>query len=153
MIMKGEETGRLNVDSIMDFIARIPGLPEKRIRIIEKGIAAFLDNDYITSISILVPQVEYLVRLFFQTNGFTVTDNDKIGTTSDALGTLLSKEDIIVCEKNISNYLRLILSQKTGWNMRNLYCHGIEDSFSLTHADRVFHIVLLMAALMQPQDK
>ena len=153
MIMKGEETGRLNVDSIMDFIARIPGLSEKRIRIIEKGIAAFLDNDYITSISILVPQVEYLVRLFFQTNGFTVTDNDKIGTTSDALGTLLSKEDIIVCEKNISNYLRLILSQKTGWNMRNLYCHGIEDSFSLTHADRVFHIVLLMAALMQPQDK
>lgn len=152
MIMKGEETGRLNVDSIMDFIARIPGLPEKRIRIIGKGIAAFLDNDYITSISILIPQVEYLVRLFYQTNGFTVTDNDKVGTTSDALGTLLSKEDIIVFEKNISYYLRLILSQKTGWNVRNLYCHGIEDAFSLTHADRIFHIILLMAALMRPQD-
>lgn len=152
MIMKGEETGRLNVDSIMDFIAHIHGLSEKRIRIIEKGIAAFLDNDYITSISILVPQVEYLVRLLYQTHGFTVTDNDKVGTTSDALGTLLTKEDIIVCEKNISYYLRLILSQKTGWNMRNLYCHGIEDSFSLAHADRVFHIILLMAALMQPQD-
>lgn len=153
IVLKGVETGRLNVDSLMDFIARIPDLPDKRIHIIEKGISAFLDNDYITSISILVPQVEYLVRLFYQAHGFTVTDNDKVGTTSDALGTLLAKEDIIVCEKNISYYLRLILSQKTGWNMRNLYCHGIEDSFSLTHADRVFHIILLMAALMQPQDE
>lgn len=153
IILKGQEGGLFSVDNIMDFVSRVPYLSEKRIRIIEKGVAAFLDHDYITSISILMPQTEHLIRVFFLSNGYTVTGNDKTGTTSDALGTLLDNDDIIVCEKNISNYLRLILSMKTGWNVRNLYCHGLEESFSLSHADRVFHIVILMATLLQPNEE
>ncbi|MCR5191926.1 MAG: DUF4209 domain-containing protein [Bacteroidales bacterium] len=153
IILKGQEVGLFSVDNIMDFVSRVPYLSEKRIRIIEKGVAAYLDHDYITSISILVPQTEHLIRVFFLSNGYTVTDNDKTGTTSDALGTLLDNDDIIVFEKNISNYLRLILSMKTGWNVRNLYCHGLEESFSLSHADRVFHIVILMATLLQPNEE
>lgn len=151
IILKGQESGLFGLDNVMNFVARVPVLSEKRVRIIEKGVSAFLENDYITSISILIPQTEYLIRAYYLANGFTVTDNDKTGTTSDALGKILDNDDIIIFDKNISNYLRMILSMKTGWNIRNLYGHGIEESFSLSHADRVFHIVILMAALMQPQ--
>lgn len=72
------------------------------------------------------------------------------GTTSDALGTLLDNDDIKLDDINFSRYLRLMLSQKTGWNMRNLYCHGLSESFGMPHADRVFHIILLMATLLLP---
>ncbi len=150
IILKGIEKGLFNVDNVMNFISQVPSLSEKRIRIIEKGIGAYLDNDYISSISILIPQIEHMVRLFFQLHGYTVTNNDQTGTTSDALGTLLDNDDIKLDDINFSRYLRLMLSQKTGWNMRNLYCHGISESFGMPHADRVFHIVLLMATLLRP---
>ena len=136
--------------TMLCFVSQVPSLSEKRIRIIEKGIEAFLDNDYVSSISILIPQIEHMVRLFFQLHGYTVTNNDLTGTTSDALGTLLDNDDITLDDINFSRYLRLMLSQKTGWNMRNIYCHGISESFGMPHADRVFHIVLLMATLLQP---
>ncbi len=151
ILMKGIEKGLFSVDNVMNFISRATSLSEKRIRIIEKGIRAFLDEDYVSSISILIPQIEFMIRLLYQIHGYTVTDNDKIGTTSDALGTLLEKDDIKIEDINISRYLRLMLSQKTGWNMRNLYCHGITESFGMLHADRVFHIVLLMATLLLPE--
>lgn len=150
IIMKGIEKGLFCVDNIMNFISRIPSLSAKRIGIIEKGVAAYLDNDYVTSISILIPQIEHMVRMFFQLHGYTVTDNDQTGTTSDALGTLLDNDDIKLDDINFSRYLRLMLSQKTGWNMRNLYCHGLSESFGMPHADRVFHIILLMATLLLP---
>lgn len=150
IIMKGIEKGLFNVDNVMNFVAQIPSMNEKRIRIIEKGIGAYLDDDYVSSISILIPQIEYMVRLFFQLHGYSVTDNDQTGTTSDALGTLLDNDDIKLDDINFSRYLRLMLSQKTGWNMRNIYCHGISESFGMPHADRVFHIVLLMATLLRP---
>ena len=139
-----------SVDNIMYFISRIPSLSAKRIGIIEKGVAAYLDNDYVTSISILIPQIEHMARMFFQLHGYTVTDNDQTGTTSDALGTLLDNDDIKLDDINFSRYQRLMLSQKTGWNMRNLYCHGLSESFGMPHADRVFHILLLMATLLLP---
>lgn len=153
ILVKGIEKGLFSVDNVMNFISKSTSLSEKRIRIIEKGITAFLDDDYVTSISILIPQIEFMIRLLYQMHGYTVTDNDKTGTTSDALGTLLEKDDIKIEDINISRYLRLMLSQKTGWNMRNLYCHGITDTFGVLHADRVFHIVLLMATLMLPEEE
>lgn len=97
----------------------------------------------------MIPQIEYMVRAFYAQNGYSVTSNDIIGTTSDALGTLLNNEEIVILDRDITRYLRTILSNRTGWNLRNLYCHGIDDSFSLIQADRVFHIILLMAVLSQ----
>jgi len=149
IIITGQRRGLFTVDSIMNFIAKSPILTPRRIAIIEKGIYAFMEYDYISAISILIPQIEYMVRAFYAQNGFTVTSNDYIGTTSDALGTLLNNDEIIILDWDITRYLRTILSNRTGWNLRNLYCHGIDDSFSIIQADRVFHILLLMAVLSQ----
>lgn len=143
----------LNVDNVMSFIAKSTVLSPRRVSIIEKGVHAFLEYDYVVAMSILIPQIEYMIREFYAKIGYTVTANDTIGTTSDALGTLLNNEDIMVFDKNISRYLRTVLSNRTGWNLRNLYCHGIDDSFSITQADRIFHILLLMATLTQTDDE
>lgn len=149
IIITGQRRGLFTVDNIMNFIAKSPILTPRRIAIIEKGIYAYMEYDYISAISILVPQIEYMVRAFYAQNGYAVTTNDYIGTTSDALGTLLNNDEIIILDRDITRYLRTILSNRIGWNIRNLYCHGIDDSFSIIHADRVFHILLLMAVLSQ----
>lgn len=153
IIKRWQETGGLNPDMVMDHIATAKGLSAKRIRIIGKGINAFFEDDYITSISILLPQIEFMVRTLFQSLGCVVTDNDKTGATSDALGTLLENKSLIIEGRDIIKYLQLILSWKTAWNIRNLYCHGLEDSFNESHADRVFHIVVLLATLLKFVDE
>lgn len=149
IIITGQRRGIFTVDNIMNFISKSPILTPRRVSIIEKGIYAYMEYDYISAISILVPQIEFMVRAFYAHNGYPVTTNDYIGTTSDALGTLLNNDEIIILDWDITRYLRTILSNRTGWNLRNLYCHGIDDSFSIIHADRVFHILLLMAVLSQ----
>lgn len=151
IILCGQERGVFNVDNVMNFVARSAILTPRRISIIEKGVYAFMEYDYVTAMSILIPQIEFMVREYYAKNGYVVTDNDAIGTKSDALGTLLNNDDIVLFDKNITRYLRTILSNRTGWNLRNLYCHGIDDSFSTIQADRIFHILLLMAALSQKE--
>ena len=149
IIITGQKRGLFTVDGIMNYIAKSPILSPQRVSIIEKGIYAYMEYDYISAISILIPQIEYMVRAFYAQNGYTVTTNDCIGTMSDALGTLLNNDEIIILDRDVTRYLRTILSNRTGWNLRNLYCHGIDDTFSIIHADRVFHILLLMAVLSQ----
>lgn len=153
IIMRWQEKGGLNPDMVMNHIATAKGVSAKRIRIIGRGITAFFEDDYITSISILLPQIEFMVRTLFQSLGCVVTDNDKTGATSDALGTLLENKSLIIKGRDIIKYLQLILSWKTAWNIRNLYCHGLEDSFNESHADRVFHIVVLLATLLKFVDE
>lgn len=151
IILCGQKRSVFNVDNVMNFIGQSTIMTSRRIAIIEKGVYAFMEYDYVTSMSILIPQIEFMVREFYAKNGFIVTNNDAIGTTSDALGTLLNNDDIVLFDKNITRYLRTILSNRTGWNLRNLYCHGIDDSFSILQADRIFHILILMAALTQKE--
>lgn len=149
IIRCGQERGVFNVDNVMNFVGQSAAMTPRRISIIEKGVCAFLEYDYVTAMSILIPQIEFMVREYYARMGYVVTDNDAVGTKSDALGLLLNNDDIVLFDKNITRYLRTILSNRTGWNLRNLYCHGIDDSFSEIQADRIFHILLLMAALSQ----
>lgn len=147
IILEGQRRDIFNVDNVINYMTKNPLLSARRISIIEKGVYAYFEQDYITAISILIPQIEHVVRRFYSKLGYCVTSNDIIGTMSDALGTLLNNDSIEILDKDITRYLKTILSNRTGWNLRNLYCHGIDDSFSLVHADRVFHVLLLVLSI------
>ena len=56
-----------------------------------------------TAISILIPQIEHILRRFYASLGYSITSNDMIGTMSDALGTLLNNDDIVIFDKDIKN--------------------------------------------------
>ena len=99
------------------------------------------------AISLLIPQIEYMIREMYRACGFSVIDNDQIGTTNDALGTILNSHPLRINDYNIGDYLHIILSDRKGWNLRNLYCHGLTESFSCINADRLVHILLLIAFL------
>jgi len=147
IISEGQRRDIFNVDNVINYLAKNPLLSARRISIIEKGVYAYFEQDYITAISILIPQIEHMVRRFYAELGYSVTSNDIVGTMSDALGTLLNNDSIVIFDKDITRYLKTILSNRTGWNLRNLYCHGLDDSFSLIHADRVFHVMLLVLSI------
>lgn len=145
VFMRGIQKGLFTEDSIMNYISQSDCLSEKRIGIIERGVTAFFEEDYVTAISILIPQVENLAREAYKAMGGCVIDNDNIGTTSNALGTMFKSFPVKFNDYDISKYLNIVLSERRGWNLRNTYCHGLSESFSFKNAERIMHILLLLS--------
>ena len=62
-----------------------------------------------------------------------------------SLSSLLEEESIKnILLEDICNYLKILLVDPRGWNLRNGVCHGISkiNDFNQTVADRIFHIFL-----------
>jgi len=146
-INRSIEEGVLNEVKLVDYLSSSPLLDESRLFILQRGINAFLDNDYISSISIFAPQLEEMIRRMYSTLGYSVTSSDSTKTESDTLGRLLAKAPVIIGDRNISKYLSIILSDSRGWNLRNLFCHGLTEAYNWKNADRLFQILLLLSGL------
>lgn len=145
VFMRGTQKGLFTEDNLMNYISQSDCLSGKRIGIIERGVTAFFEEDYVTAISILIPQVENLAREAYKAMGGCVIDNDNIGTTSNALGTMFKSFPVKFNDYDISKYLNIVLSERRGWNLRNMYCHGLSESFSFKNAERIMHILLLLS--------
>ena len=147
IVLTAMREGLFTVDNLMGYISQSDIITPRRAQIIQTGLTAYLDEDYVVAISLLIPQIEYMIREMYRACGFSVIDNDQIGTTNDALGTILNSHPLRINDYNIGDYLHIILSDRKGWNLRNLYCHGLTESFSCINADRLVHILLLIAFL------
>ncbi len=141
------QEGVINEAAVLDYLSSSPLLDANRLVILQRGVNAYLDNDYIASISIFIPQLEEMIRKMYSILGYSVTTSDSTKTESDTLGRLLKKTPVIIGERNISGYLDLILSDTRGWNLRNLFCHGLTEAFNWKNADRLFQILMLLAGL------
>lgn len=145
IVLTAIREGLFTLDNLMEYICQSEIITPRRAQIIQTGLTAYLDEDYVIAISLLIPQTEFLIREMYRACGFSVIDNDQIGTTNDALGTILNSHPLIINDYNIGDYLHVILSDRKGWNLRNLYCHGLTESFNCINADRILHILLLVA--------
>lgn len=154
MIEKGITTGKINENDILNYLSASPIITEKRLMIIQKGINAFFLKDYITSISVLLPQIEFMIGEMYRILGHTITNSNENGTQVDGLGEILKKDSIILGGKDVSFYLQATLTHQSGWNLRNLFCHGQSTDFNFINAERIFQILLLVAGIrykLEPQ--
>ena len=65
--------------------------------------------------------------------------------------TLRDSVVIGVITEDAARYLRILLTDQRGWNIRNTLCHGIlpADSFGQEVADRVIHALIILAAVRE----
>ena len=69
------------------------------------------------------------------------------GSEYASLDTMLATDDAIsYMGEDITNYLRNLLTNQYGWNIRNQICHGLfsADNFNSTMANRVVHAFMLL---------
>ncbi|WP_103669289.1 DUF4209 domain-containing protein [Pseudanabaena sp. BC1403] len=121
--------------------------------IIEKGILAFFTEDYITAIHLFVPQIEAAIRTLVELKGgLLVVENNYDGFKFKTLDALL-RDDIVkeYFGEDIAFYLRILLSDQRGWNIRNKVCHGISpiEEFNDSRADRIMHVMLCLAIVKE----
>jgi hypothetical protein len=149
VIDEGIQRGLLSAESIENHIAQSPIFREEKRVILNRGIEAYFNGDYIVALHLLVPQIEDAIRELADVNGQCVLQPKKSGDGYQlrVLDDLLRDSRIVdLMPPNMADYFRILYTDSRGWNLRNDICHGIAMPKNLNRiaADRVLHSLLCL---------
>ncbi len=147
IIEKGKCRGLFTIENILSYITKSPSIRTDRIPIIIRGLEAYFNNDYLVAIHLLIPQLEEAIRNLLEVENIPTLKPNKSGNGFQLriLDDMLRDPIAIqLLTDDFANYLRILLTDNRGWNLRNDICHGIAspDLFNKITADRVLHTLL-----------
>lgn len=151
------EARHLTVREIADYVYQSPVLDQSKRAIVEAALTAFLAKNWLVAIHLLVPQIEDTVRrLVGLTGGPTMKKKREKhdGMQLRNLDELLRDERVLrILGEDEAFYLRVLLTDQRGWNLRNDVCHGITEigGFNSATADRLLHALLLLGSLRRKE--
>lgn len=148
----------VNVDKLLDFLYASPVFKDSKKAFFRDAIQAYLDDRHSIMAHLLIPQIEDAIRHLARLEEVSTLQWDSANNGLDyrTLGQILSDDDFKVIfgalGERIVFYLRAILTQELGWNLRNELCHGLvlPENLDSVKSDRLFHILLLLAVYGRP---
>jgi hypothetical protein len=155
LIIRGRDQGIFSAQSMLQFVLGSPVFPAKHKVVLEAGFTSYFAEDSISAIHVLVPQIEQGIRQLATLLGAPIYSQRRGGglhyralddlLRSSAIGDFLGVD--------IVTYLRVLLTDARGWNVRNSVCHGLATASSLGMpvADRVVHALLLLSLVGQQE--
>ena len=156
-VIKMKEKDFMTTETILQLLDESPLIAKERKEIVMRGVQAYIDEDYLVACHLLVPQLEAAIRRLFALNGANIMrqkQNPIEGSEYASLDTLLATEAAVsYMGEDIANYLRNLLTDQYGWNIRNQLSHGLLglDSFNAGMADRVVHAFMLLGVFKQQE--
>ena len=106
-----------------------PFIPEDRSRDIARGLYYGYDGDFFTSLYLLAPQIEHLVRYHLKNSDVKTTIIEEGVETELSLNALLKKEETkIVFDDALIIEFKAIFTHPNGFNIRNDIAHGLVGS-------------------------
>jgi hypothetical protein len=145
-------------NQIVDVLYECPLFSERRKGLITEGIAAYLGQDWVKAIHVLVPQMEEILRNLLAEIGVpvskTVRNNPGV-TDLKNMGDVLSDERIkVVLGEDRWRYLSVLYIDRRGINLRNQVAHGLvsHEGFNPYIADLVFHSFLSVCTLRKAKE-
>ena len=104
-------------------------IPEDRSRDIAKGLYFGYDGDVLTSLHLLAPQIEHIVRYHLKNSDVKTTMIEDGVETELSLNALLKKEETkTVFHEALIIELKTIFTHPSGFNIRNDVAHGLVSS-------------------------
>ena len=150
-----EKSKSLNVDKLLEHLFKSSAFLKEHRQIIKKGLIAYFNKDYISSCSILIPQIETIVRNIITIAEGAVYQQKEFNLRP--LGSLLRDEVFFKIfekfNKNIPIYFQILLTDKGGFNFRNYICHGHFPSnrFNKFVAVFIIHLLLILSTLRKKE--
>lgn len=141
----------LTAEKIGAELYKSPVYSENKRDIVEAGLKAYLEDDFLVSIHLLVPQIEDAFRNIVEEMGGPIYRRNRYGgfhlRTLDDL--LRDERCIQALGEDALLYFRVLLTDTRGWNIRNSVCHGLPsiETFNPQVADRIVHALLVLAQL------
>ncbi len=146
------------VEQILLFLRLSPLFTEEDNGLLQAGLEAYWNDDFVKAIHVLVPQIEHILRNFLGSLGIpTLKTVRNLGimdakSMNDVLGDERMRQ---VLTENLWRYLSVVYIDKRGMNLRNDLCHGLlaPAMFNKGVADRVFHTLLSLSLLRSDDGK
>lgn len=148
----------ITIDKLMDnLIIPCPIFEENRYDIICEALQFFMDGKYILFAHLIVPQLENAICTLVEKSGMSVLRPQKSGNgfqlkTLDDLLRMQPVKDALTDDG--AYYLRLVLTNQIGLNIRNLMCHGIADPqyFGYGCAGRLLHVLFVLGMVREKKE-
>lgn len=148
-----------SAESMRLFLSQSVLFDESRMPLFEHAINAYLADDHITAIHVLVPQIEHALRRLLPCLGKPTNKHRRSDT-----GVMIEKtlNDILESETAVAQflgedfvlYLRMFLCDPRGQNVRNRLSHGLmqPEHFHRGLSDRLFHIMWSLAFIREQHE-
>ncbi|MGA2074547.1 MAG: DUF4209 domain-containing protein [Terriglobia bacterium] len=140
-----------NPDDIIAALYRSPVFDGERRELIREGVAAYLEQDHVKAVHVLVPQIEHALRMLLTLIGVPVTRPPRVGTGmmyEKNLNEILREEEVRqALGESLWRYFLVFLADERGQNVRNWVCHGrlAPAQFGRQLSSRVMHVLLCLA--------
>lgn len=123
---------RLREADFVGLAHRSPLVPKDRANLFGKALYAGYDQDFVSALHLLIPQIEHMVRVHLKQAGATTTNLDKDGIENEnGLSTLLDlPEAERVFGENLVFEFKSLFTDPFGPNLRNELAHGLLDQDS-----------------------
>ncbi len=146
------ERFKLNADDLLSEVLRAPLWRSDRLPVLRRGVEAFINGDSIVAAHLLIPEAESAIRTLAQSVGATIQKSDrrKRGMMLKNLDDLLREERVVqILGEDLVTYLRTILTDQRGRNLRNDVCHGIKsaDELGPRTAARIMHVIIVLGMI------
>lgn len=140
----------ISITDVLSYLFQSSAFDADDTVFIECGVNAYWSGRNLEAMHVLIPRIEKIVRrVISQIEGCNVLKERREGGYHyKTLDELLREPRLVeLMSEEITTYLRLLLTDPRCWNLRNRVCHGLANAnaFSQSHADRVFHVLLLLA--------
>ena len=142
----------VTVDHLIAKLEAWPLMFPQNTPIVEWGLRRHFEGDYISSIHILTPQFEAVLRSAFSRAGFPdavvfdYSKDDGLRQKERTFGNFLSREDIrTVLGDRFVQHLSFLFTDELGLNLRNRIAHGVIEGKELTRSTSCLVIHSLMS--------
>lgn len=145
----------ISVDKIMDNrITPCPIFEEDRYDIIREALLFFIDEKYVLFSHLIIPQLENAICNLVEMSGMSALKFSRKGKGYQlkTLDDLLRMQPVIdALTEDGAYYLRLVLTNQLGFNLRNLMCHGIAapQYFGYNAAAYLLHVLFMLSAIRE----
>ena len=120
---------RLQTADLIDLARRSPIVPTGRERLFGKALAFGFNGDFATSLHLLAPQIEHMVRVHLNLAGVNTTRLDQDGLVSEnGLSALVDLPEMdTIFGDDWTFEIRTLFCDQLGPNLRNNIAHGLLD--------------------------
>jgi hypothetical protein len=141
----------LGASALTQHIRRASVFLSERASIIERGLEAYLNGDHLTAAHVLIPQIENAIRELVELQGAAVLKPGRGGGFQLKTLDELLRDPIVksALGDDLALYLRVLLTDQRGWNLRNDVCHGLlpAEAFQKPLTDRLLHALLCLSLI------
>jgi hypothetical protein len=119
----------IDQNTLREILNNNPIVPEDRIEIMTKGFYHCFKNDFVIGMSLLIPQVENLIRFILETHGYNTSTFNKNGEIQEEM---MIKELVHKFLEQLNQILgedltfefNHVFNERLSFNIRNEFAHG-----------------------------